>query len=112
MHVCFFFQAEAGIRGATVTGVQTCALPICGTWTKPAGASMVEVLVIGSGGGGGGGGTAPPGLQSGGAGRSEERRVGKGGRATGWADRREKAVRGGSKDGMDVTEARDIGDRW
>src|SRR5207245_4306117 len=25
---CFFFQAEAGIRGATVTGVQTCALPI------------------------------------------------------------------------------------
>src|SRR5207245_4293173 len=25
----FFFQAEAGIRDATVTGVQTCALPIC-----------------------------------------------------------------------------------
>src|SRR6266542_1195462 len=24
----FFFQAEGGIRGATVTGVQTCALPI------------------------------------------------------------------------------------
>src|SRR5207245_7272326 len=24
----FFFQAEAGIRDATVTGVQTCALPI------------------------------------------------------------------------------------
>src|SRR5205085_10676975 len=24
----FFFQAEAGIRGLTVTGVQTCALPI------------------------------------------------------------------------------------
>src|SRR5207245_2045066 len=24
----FFFQAEDGIRGATVTGVQTCALPI------------------------------------------------------------------------------------
>src|SRR5207245_8527189 len=23
------FQAEAGIRDATVTGVQTCALPIC-----------------------------------------------------------------------------------
>src|SRR5207245_3183547 len=32
-HVCcfgcfFFFQAEDGIRDATVTGVQTCALPI------------------------------------------------------------------------------------
>src|SRR5207245_5222622 len=27
----FFFQAEDGIRDATVTGVQTCALPI---WTE------------------------------------------------------------------------------
>src|SRR5690554_7398785 len=26
---CFFFQAEDGIRDADVTGVQTCALPIC-----------------------------------------------------------------------------------
>src|SRR6266516_5821213 len=26
----FFFQAEDGIRDRTVTGVQTCALPICG----------------------------------------------------------------------------------
>src|SRR5437879_12988989 len=26
---CFFFQAEDGIRGTSVTGVQTCALPIC-----------------------------------------------------------------------------------
>src|SRR5256886_1888036 len=26
----FFFQAEDGIRDLTVTGVQTCALPICG----------------------------------------------------------------------------------
>src|SRR5207248_3850491 len=25
---CFFFQAEDGIRDRTVTGVQTCALPI------------------------------------------------------------------------------------
>src|SRR5438309_7631495 len=25
---CFFFQAEDGIRDGTVTGVQTCALPI------------------------------------------------------------------------------------
>src|SRR5689334_24957900 len=27
----FFFQAEDGIRDGTVTGVQTCALPILGT---------------------------------------------------------------------------------
>src|SRR5688572_31564094 len=25
----FFFQAEDGIRDLTVTGIQTCALPIC-----------------------------------------------------------------------------------
>src|SRR5256886_12746575 len=29
-HVFFFFQAEDGIRDLTVTGVQTCALPISG----------------------------------------------------------------------------------
>src|SRR3989442_9683021 len=29
----FFFQAEDGIRDADVTGVQTCALPICTTWS-------------------------------------------------------------------------------
>src|SRR2546430_11926171 len=28
MWLCFFFQAEDGIRDLTVTGVQTCALPI------------------------------------------------------------------------------------
>src|SRR5256885_6243394 len=27
--LCFFFQAEDGIRDYKVTGVQTCALPIC-----------------------------------------------------------------------------------
>src|SRR3989442_8956222 len=27
--IFFFFQAEDGIRDADVTGVQTCALPIC-----------------------------------------------------------------------------------
>src|SRR3712207_7315796 len=38
MHLCtyfifffFFFQAEDGIRDIGVTGVQTCALPICVT---------------------------------------------------------------------------------
>src|SRR5699024_11394973 len=29
--VVFFFQAEDGIRDRNVTGVQTCALPICTT---------------------------------------------------------------------------------
>src|SRR5438067_10627565 len=29
MSGCFFFQAEDGIRDRNVTGVQTCALPIC-----------------------------------------------------------------------------------
>src|SRR5256886_13594606 len=29
LHCDFFFQAEDGIRDLTVTGVQTCALPIC-----------------------------------------------------------------------------------
>src|SRR6266478_6364394 len=35
-HCVFFFQAEDGIRDLTVTGVQTCALPIlplCGEQT-------------------------------------------------------------------------------
>src|SRR5256886_5677793 len=31
--VCFFFQAEDGIRDLTVTGVQTCALPILASRT-------------------------------------------------------------------------------
>src|SRR5256886_5276320 len=32
--VFFFFQAEDGIRDLTVTGVQTCALPISSTTTS------------------------------------------------------------------------------
>src|SRR5688572_15301631 len=31
----FFFQAEDGIRDLTVTGVQTCALPICNRFGLP-----------------------------------------------------------------------------
>src|ERR1022692_5162340 len=34
----FFFQAEDGIRDYKVTGVQTCALPICGDDPAPIGA--------------------------------------------------------------------------
>src|SRR2546430_11464841 len=33
----FFFQAEDGIRDLTVTGVQTCALPICPVVVKRCG---------------------------------------------------------------------------
>src|SRR3972149_9672010 len=33
---CFFFQAEDATRDLTVTGVQTCALPIYLRWTPPA----------------------------------------------------------------------------
>src|SRR5699024_11117049 len=32
---CFFFQAEDGIRDRNVTGVQTCALPISSTSSRP-----------------------------------------------------------------------------
>src|SRR5256886_4149051 len=31
---CVFFQAEDGIRDLTVTGVQTCALPISDRWDR------------------------------------------------------------------------------
>src|SRR2546430_10170760 len=42
----FFFQAEDGIRDLTVTGVQTCALPIsCTTWDKHRGARCQGVQV-------------------------------------------------------------------
>src|SRR5207248_6164952 len=36
----FFFQAEDGIRYRTVTGVQTCALPISPGSTPPPGSGM------------------------------------------------------------------------
>src|SRR5437660_12032568 len=57
----FFFQAEDGIRDGHVTGVQTCALPICLPNCS---------LSCGSG-------TPPRSAPSGCASRSEERRVGK-----------------------------------
>src|SRR5438309_7806726 len=39
----FFFQAEDGIRDGTVTGVQTCALPISGV---PLGAPMPAQALV------------------------------------------------------------------
>src|SRR2546430_3586853 len=47
----FFFQAEDGIRDLTVTGVQTCALPIFGS--RSAGGDLRRVGRRGSGAGGG-----------------------------------------------------------
>ena len=40
--LCFFFQAEDGIRDYDVTGVQTCALPISG---GPDGLACYRALV-------------------------------------------------------------------
>src|SRR5260370_27564686 len=43
--VFFFFQAEDGIRDSSVTGVQTCALPIYHALLGPGAASMAEFQV-------------------------------------------------------------------
>src|SRR2546430_13998829 len=40
MVLFFFFQAEDGIRDLTVTGVQTCALPISRVESRPGGKSI------------------------------------------------------------------------
>src|SRR5207245_6321748 len=70
---CFFFQAEDGIRDATVTGVQTSALPIS-RCVAPSSIICSAVLRTPT--------TAPKGRSS--SLRSEERRVGKE-RRTRWA---------------------------
>src|SRR5256885_11754496 len=46
--LCFFFQAEDGIRDYKVTGVQTCALPISGLFFYP---MLHEQVEYGCGGG-------------------------------------------------------------
>src|SRR5690606_29736905 len=46
---CFFFQAEDGIRDFHVTGVQTCALPICMSLRSPSrrrAASKIAILLL------------------------------------------------------------------
>src|SRR5437773_7098520 len=47
----FFFQAEDGIRGRDVTGVQTCALPICEKRyiLAPKGLAVGDTVVSGPG---------------------------------------------------------------
>src|SRR3712207_8397816 len=78
MFYFFFFQAEDGIRDIGVTGVQTCALPISAARhrrVEPAqpGAALGDGLLIGAVQRDVG---AHPRGEAG-AGRSEERRVGK-----------------------------------
>src|SRR4030066_1048884 len=46
----FFFQAEDGIRDSSVTGVQTCALPICLAAEVPTLALILYVAGIVTGG--------------------------------------------------------------
>src|SRR5215210_8503171 len=64
MSYFFFFQAEDGIRDTSVTGVQTCALPISKRIAN-SGARTVSSLIATS--------REMPDLRA----RSEERRVGK-----------------------------------
>src|SRR2546425_3577016 len=68
--IFFFFQAEDGIRDKLVTGVQTCALPICGGTRADVDASGLP----GTPGGLRVSGCRRPGAADA---RSEERRVGK-----------------------------------
>src|SRR5256885_8708340 len=87
----FFFQAEDGIRDYKVTGVQTCALPICGRADLPP--VHLRARAVRRAGhparadhGRAGRGTPKPGRSraaraSRGGVRSEERRVGKEGRS-------------------------------
>src|SRR5437762_2722632 len=83
----FFFQAEDGIRDTSVTGVQTCALPISSlapgvTGDQQGHGTMVAGVAAGS----------LPNVK-----RSEERRVGKE-RKRGGGRRREKRHRQGRQD--------------
>src|SRR5206468_6796170 len=79
--VCFFFfQAEDGIRDLIVTGVQTCALPICPNISMRLAEFHRQASVSGEAARKGSSRLTP--RES----RSEERRVGKEGRAGWWPD--------------------------
>src|SRR5438128_5670747 len=94
-HRSFFFQAEDGIRDATVTGVQTCALPISARiFTKKPRCKPGEAQLSwnitgppGRNGVNGGSGKEGPAGKEGGSGRSEERSVGKEWRGRGSPER-------------------------
>src|SRR5690606_39484286 len=83
----FFFQAEDGIRDFHVTGVQTCALPICRGRRRHDGEGAVHAVTGRDAHGGASRRRSGVRCSSGlvlGAVRSEERRVGKEG-ITRWA---------------------------
>ena len=69
--IFFFFQAEDGIRDTSVTGVQTCALPICES------ESVVDDFIDGGGDGKSDDEGGDDGDFDFDGDRSEERRVGK-----------------------------------
>src|SRR5438270_12224171 len=96
----FFFRAEDGIRDLTVTGVQTCALPICDRQPQPArraafraqrqagvrrAARGARACVVRSE------------LPDAAAARSEERRVGKSVEMGGWGSVEKKNAEGWSR---------------
>src|SRR5688500_20129592 len=103
MFYFFFFQAEDGIRDYKVTGVQTCALPICGRRRgrsarhqpdrdrcrgRPDAARPAQLLRRAA--------------QT----RSEERRVGKECRSRGWPDRQKKKKSRKDREGTGETQGR------
>src|SRR5207248_8817133 len=110
--VFVFFQAEGGIRARTVTGVQTCALPIFATLghgeVAAGEADGAAVGVLGRRLGDAQGLVDGEGalVVEGGV-RSEERRVGKGGRGGGGGGE----WRGGERQGGEVGgyEAGEVG---
>src|SRR5207247_8361335 len=82
----FFFQAEDGIRDPLVTGVQTCALPI----SRPTSRSSAGSSIGSPGSSPRRGATSARWIDGDGGAwptRSEERRVGKGGRFRGSGER-------------------------
>src|SRR5438093_10062505 len=79
LYLFFFFQAEDGIRDWSVTGVQTCALPICQHFFL----QERQQAILGQNGWRC---LEQKALVGGTAARSEERRVGKECRARGSAD--------------------------
>src|SRR5690625_7757102 len=87
----FFFQAEDGIRDGHVTGVQTCALPI-----SPQVPGAFSRSASQHGPSGRGHCLRRRTKKAATAARSEERRVGKEGRA-GWGPAQEKKKKGGGE---------------
>src|SRR5437868_15161214 len=95
--VFFFFQAEDGIRDRNVTGVQTCALPICSASFRRAGPGSLrarERRALARRGRG----TPRSAIDASRGGprrrsRSEERRVGKECRSRWWRDHEKKKER-------------------